>query len=258
MMSPRSQPLVRRPRWFPAPLVLAFLAAGRPAFGQLYEACGTLVPACGGTLFQPDAPPGALLILQDLGAFQVGDRVHVVGSANPCKTSCPSSHVCLLQNTIDACAPCSCGAYCFGDGTSVPCPCGGVGGALAGCPNSLNGIGADLFATGGASLSYDTIVLTARGLTGAWTLYLQGTASDDVVFGDGKRCVGGSLIRLGTKPNVYSTSKYPYVGEPRISEVGRVGSPGTRHYQAWYRDAAPFCTGASFNLTNAVSIAWGP
>ena len=256
-MSVRSQPLVRRPRWLLASTILTVVGTGRPAFAQLYEACGTLVPACGGIVFQADAP-SALILLQNLGAFQVGERVHVVGSLNPCKTSCTLAHYCLLQNTIDACAPCSCSAYCFGDGTSVPCPCGGVGGASAGCPNSLNPIGAYLLASGGASLSYDTMVLTARGITGAWTLYLQGTESDDVVFGDGKRCVGGSLIRLGTKPNLYFTSKYPYVGEPRISVVGRVEGPGTRTYQSWYRDAAAFCTDASFNLTNAISIAWGP
>ena len=255
-MSARSQSLVRRPRCLLASTILAVLGAGRPAFAQYYEACGTLVPACGGILFQPDAP-AALIIVDHLAGFQVGERVHVVGSMYPCKTSCPLSHNCLSSNTIDACAPCSCSASCFGDGTSVACPCG-VGGPSGGCPSSLNPIGADLLASGGASLSYDTMVLTARGVLGASTLYLQGTGNDDVVFGDGKRCIGGALIRLGTKPNVYFSSKYPYVGEPRISVIGHVASAGTRTYQAWYRDAAAFCTGASFNLTNAISIVWGP
>ena len=34
--------------------------------------------------------------------------------------------------------------------------------------------------------------------------------------------------------------------------------PGTRYYQAWYRDSAPFCTPAFYNMTNAVQITWGP
>jgi hypothetical protein len=31
-----------------------------------------------------------------------------------------------------------------------------------------------------------------------------------------------------------------------------------RAYQLWYRDAASFCTASTFNLTNAVEIAWEP
>jgi len=30
----------------------------------------------------------------------------------------------------------------------------------------------------------------------------------------------------------------------------------TRHYQIWYRDAFPFCTSSTFNLTNGLSIGW--
>jgi hypothetical protein len=30
----------------------------------------------------------------------------------------------------------------------------------------------------------------------------------------------------------------------------------TRYYQVWYRNSAPFCTTATFNLTNGYSIVW--
>jgi len=30
------------------------------------------------------------------------------------------------------------------------------------------------------------------------------------------------------------------------------------HYQVWYRNAAPFCTSATFDLTNALEVWSGP
>jgi hypothetical protein len=38
---------------------------------------------------------------------------------------------------------------------------------------------------------------------------------------------------------------------------GLPANGGTRLYQAWFRDAHAFCTGATFNLTNAVGVEWG-
>jgi hypothetical protein len=35
--------------------------------------------------------------------------------------------------------------------------------------------------------------------------------------------------------------------------------PGSFHvYQVWFRNSAPFCTAATFNLTNVVSFTWAP
>jgi hypothetical protein len=34
------------------------------------------------------------------------------------------------------------------------------------------------------------------------------------------------------------------------------GTASTRHYQAWFRNAATFCTTQPFNLTNGVTISW--
>jgi hypothetical protein len=31
-----------------------------------------------------------------------------------------------------------------------------------------------------------------------------------------------------------------------------------RYYQLWYRDDPAFCSNAGFNLTNALSLTWGP
>jgi hypothetical protein len=76
------------------------------------------------------------------------------------------------------------------------------------------------------------------------------------VFGDGLRCAGGAVARIGTKSNTGGASQYPGAGDAPVSVRGMVTAPGTRIYQTWYRNAAVFCTAATFNLTNGVSITW--
>jgi hypothetical protein len=49
---------------------------------------------------------------------------------------------------------------------------------------------------------------------------------------------------------------YPFGALPTVSVRGGVAAPGTRTYQGWYRNAAAFCTTATFNLTNGLEIIW--
>lgn len=149
---------------------------------------------------------------------------------------------------------------CLGDGSAGACPCGNGSASAdqAGCLHSGGGAGA-LRTAGLASLSNDTLVLHGSGMTDQPALYFQGTSSGAAVpFGDGLRCTGGGLVRLGTKFNAAGASSYPGVGDPAISVRGQVGAPGLWHYQAYYRDPAAFCTPAAFNLTNALSIVFEP
>ncbi len=156
--------------------------------------------------------------------------------------------------------------YCFGDGTGTACPCGNnsVVGANEGCLNSLSAtLGGKLRATGCSSITGDTIVLSGTQLTNQSVLYFQGTtqagtpAGNGVVFGDGKRCAAGAVIRLGTKVGVGGASQYPVGADLGVAAKGLVSAPGIRTYQAWYRNPAAFCTASTFNLTNGVQIAWG-
>jgi hypothetical protein len=91
-------------------------------------------------------------------------------------------------------------------------------------------------------------------------LYFQGTnaISGGVVFGDGLRCAGGSVARIAVATNVANASLYPGPGQPPVSVRGGVTSPGSRVYQAWFRDPAAFCTSATFGLTNGVRVVWQP
>jgi Tol biopolymer transport system component len=145
--------------------------------------------------------------------------------------------------------------YCFGDGSGAPCPCG-PGTVGNGCPNSVNAGGAHLAASGNSILLGDTLVLSGTGMPNSSCLYFQGTIQTSVPFGDGLRCVGGTTFRLGLAPNSQGASLYPAGGAQPISLRGVVTAPGMRTYQAWYHNAAAFCTPATFNFTNGVVVTW--
>jgi hypothetical protein len=154
-------------------------------------------------------------------------------------------------------------SYCFGDGSATACPCGNASavGSNSGCLSSL-GVGGKLVASGTASLANDTVALLGTNMPNSSALYFQGTSQQagglGVVFGDGLRCAGGTIIRLGTTSNSAGASQYPFGAAPPVHVKGSVNTPGTRTYQVWYRNAAPFCTASTFNLTNGREISWGP
>ncbi|MFO1009174.1 MAG: proprotein convertase P-domain-containing protein [Planctomycetota bacterium] len=165
--------------------------------------------------------------------------------------------------TLRTCNPAAFNSFCAGDGTladhTTPCPCGNNGAAGNGCANSVNANGANLVATGTPAL--DDVVLNGSGMPlSVSCIYLQGTATDDVVFGDGVRCTGGSLLRLRTKTNVGGASSFPdSVETVTLSQRGGVtiGSGVRRYYQTYYRNsAALFCPPETFNVTNGWVIDW--
>ncbi len=151
--------------------------------------------------------------------------------------------------------------FCAGDGSATPCPCGNSGAAGRGCANSVDAAGARLQATGSASLTADGLVLAGVGMPNSSALYFQGTAQQNgglgTAFGDGLRCAGGAVVRLGTKTNTAGASNYPVGADLPVSVRGAIAAPGTRHYQIWYRNAASFCQPETFNLSNGLSVAWG-
>lgn len=150
---------------------------------------------------------------------------------------------------------------CDGSGFSpVQCPCSNAGGTGRGCGNSILPSGARLSAVGMASsiAASDTFTLSADGMPAGFGLYFQGTAaSGPGAFGDGLLCVGGTLTRLGVVASTASGSTFPAPpGSALISQLGVVVAGDVRDYQLWYRDAATYCTPATFNLTNAIRVIW--
>lgn len=167
--------------------------------------------------------------------------------------------------------------WCAGDGSSIACPCGNFSAPASGegCANSL-GVGALLTAvstTGATSVGGDMglgdlVVLGGTQMPNGAAVYFTGTPLPAVPFGDGLRCVGNpSQVKLGIKVNVLGASQFPDAADlaqtPTPYTCGgqswmttALPAPCTRGYQIWYRSAAPFCTAATFNLSNALAIAW--
>ncbi len=172
------------------------------------------------------------------------------------------THAARILARLDPCGPVS--SFCAGDGVdahvTTACPCGNVGGVGRGCAWHAGPMGALLAASG--TTNPDALVLTASGMPASApsTIFLKGDVliPGGVVFGDGVRCVGGNLIRLGTKTNVGGAAQYPEAGNVAISVRGQtpVGSGAIGYYQTYYRNAAVFCTSSTFNVTNAVRVVW--
>lgn len=170
-----------------------------------------------------------------------------------------ASNSSLATVLLDVRMDCPAGiAQCFGDGSAGACPCANTGAVGNGCANSVHVAGANLAATGIASIAFDSVVLTGSGMPNSSCLYFQGTTAVTTPFGDGLRCVGGQVIRLGTATNAAGSSQYPAIGQPLVSVRGGVAASDVHVYQAWYRNAATFCTASTFNLSNAFKITWAP
>lgn len=151
--------------------------------------------------------------------------------------------------------------FCHGDGTLIPCPCGNNGANGNGCANSAFAAGGALTGIGQASVAGDSVQLQATNMTGATCVFFQGASTiPPIVVDDGIGCVGGPVIRLGTKPVVANSSAYPTGADVIISIKGAIPAPGaTRWYQCFYRNAsAVFCPPATSNRTNGFEIVWAP
>jgi hypothetical protein len=158
-------------------------------------------------------------------------------------------------------------AFCFGDGTGAQCPCSNEGAPGHGCDNSSATGGAILTASGTASRSNDALVLTCTGTrNGVLTVMLQGRTSVAATnYGDGLRCISGSLKRLYAKIAQNGAITVPGAGDPsvtaRSSALGdTIPAGATRYYQAFYRDSvASFCPnppGNAWNISSGQAIAW--
>ncbi len=138
-----------------------------------------------------------------------------------------------------------------------------------GCDNSSATGGAQLAATGNASVTSDSVVFTASNeKPTATSIVLQGDATvpAGTQFGQGVRCVGGSLKRLYTKSAVGGAITAPQGGDQAVSTRSSVLGDTIlggqhRYYQVYYRDPTVLggCSAsATFNVTQAFDVTWNP
>jgi len=167
-------------------------------------------------------------------------------------------------------------SYCVPGVDANLCPCftsaGQIAAADHGCGNSVNTGGAHLAATGPVDITNgnDNLNFVASEMTfGTSSIFLQGSTDilPGVLFGDGRRCAGGALIRLGQKidtigggdpsPNDAETKFGPANGDLQVSALGGCNPGDTRIYQTYYRNPnAGWCPPQTFNVTQAISITW--
>ena len=248
-----------------------------PVLAGAFNASITLTATAGTMNVTPlvGAPSSTPLAGSSSAPTMVSGTVSLVGSGlrlvAPISTSFAfadptsgASGTIALVGTLDATfalhAP-----YCFGDGSGTACPCGNnsAPAAQSGCLSSI-GAGGRLQASGLPIVSADTLSLNASAMPATVAcLYFQGTAAENgglgSLRGDGLLCTGGTLLRLGTRANAGGASSFPGPGGPLVSVRGGVNlAGGTYFYQAWYRNAAAFCTSETFNLTNGLAVTWLP
>lgn len=150
-------------------------------------------------------------------------------------------------------------SYCAGDGSAAACPCANAGGAGAGCANST-GAGGSLDSVGSTSVSLDDLRFVARDLIpGQAALLFVGTETvaggAGLSFGDGLRCAGGMVTRLGiVAPNPSGHAFW----SSGLAAIGGWQAGDGRAFQAWYRDpvGGPCATG--FNLTQGLRAEFVP
>ncbi len=159
-----------------------------------------------------------------------------------------------------------------GVGGVIACPCSNPPGAPGrGCDNSSATGGAILSAAGIAYLSQDTLVFTTTGeKPTATSVVLQGTTSlaSGTTYGQGVRCVGGTLKRLFVKAASGGSITAPDfgAGDPSVSvrSAARgdvIGAGQSRFYLVYYRD--PVVLGGcpanrTFNATQTGQVSWSP
>ncbi len=149
-------------------------------------------------------------------------------------------------------------SYCSGDGSATPCPCGNVGDPGAGCANS-SGVGGLLEADGTNRASADDLVFRATSLLPNQPALLfaglnavNGGAGSS--FGDGLRCAGGGVVRLGVRiPDVSGSATWG----PGLVGAGGFQAGDVRRFQGWYRDPGGPC-GTGFSLTQGYEIHFVP
>lgn len=166
-----------------------------------------------------------------------------------------------LQLYGDCAGETPCTTFCPGDGSGTICPCGNSStmGSDVGCKNST-GNGASLRCSGNPSISADTFVLHAAGMTPGPKYFYRGSTpiAAGVPLFDGLRCIAGSLIQLKSMNVPSDVASYPTGTDPLASVKGLASAGLTQHYQVLYRDNAFFCTWWPWNTTNGVSVTWTP
>ena len=141
------------------------------------------------------------------------------------------------------------------DGSLASCPCGNPGDPDTGCDiqQATGGVKLDLVQQESGApnrVTWSGSGFPASGTPTAIVIRAATLEPAPVAFGDGLRCVGTPLVRLGAAFAIGGTSTHTH-------GHGMGAGSGDFHYQLWFRNTpAMFCTPDAFNLSNGRSLTW--
>jgi len=119
---------------------------------------------------------------------------------------------------------------------------------------------ARIFSAGPTSVSGNDFLLRALDVVpGAPCLFFYGPTALQAPFGNGVRCVGGQVSRLGVTraaPDGRVETTLDFTARPAASGAGRIDPGSTWRFQLIYRDFA--AGGAGFNLTEGLAVTFCP
>jgi len=203
-----------------------------------------------GPMDQNSSGPQAWVVGSTAGPGTLNERILSSNNVPPVQMTAIGFPAYWLLRADDGSGPIGT-PECFGDGTGTNCPCGNNDGPAAGCSNSTgSGCGLTAQSTLGGTLD------ATNAIPGQPGLFFQGDVSigggNGIVFGDGLRCCGTNVVRLGVRvPNAQGFASIDDVQNRGGAQAGQ-----TKCYQYWYRDPNNSPCGLGFNLSNAVSITW--
>lgn len=126
------------------------------------------------------------------------------------------------------------------------------------CQAGVNGHGTEarILPAGSSSISANALSFVCQAFPGANPgILIAGTSQTQVPFGDGFRCVGSGILRLGASSAANGIATY--TPNLAVGQGAQVTAGSTWNFQAFYRDLT-LPGGAGFNLTDAVAIPMTP
>ena len=146
-------------------------------------------------------------------------------------------------------------SFCDGfDGSLSSCPCGNAGNPDSGCDIQQGTGGVRMDVVTQETSPQNRVTVTGTGFPAATApaaVVIRATSIDSfspILFGDGLRCIGAPVVRLGASFAAGGTSTHTF---------GHSAGPGDFFYQIWFRNSpAGFCTPQAFNLSNGRQLTW--
>jgi hypothetical protein len=158
----------------------------------------------------------------------------------------------VLVYQLDNTFPSFCDAS---DGSLASCPCGNAGDPDTGCDiqQGTGGVRIDVVTQDYLPLNRATLVGSGFPTMGTPSaVLLRGSTLEPtpVVLGDGIRCVGVPVVRIGVGTSIGGTSEHTF-------GHGIGAGNGTFYYQLWLRNQPTmFCTPEAFNVSNGRALTW--